>query len=241
MLTKQEIKSIQNTPDDLLLDKFPEYTRKFLRSIKNGTYKKQKVYVIDIETAPITAYAWGIWEENIQLDRIVRDWFVICFSVKELGKKNIISHRLTAREVKRGDDKRIMKKMRDILDDADIVIAHNGDRFDIRKINARFMVHGIKYPSPYKSIDTLKVVKREFNLTSNKLDYICHLLGIKGKIDTGGQRLWNECLQGSEQALVKMSRYCDNDIKILEKVFIRLQPYMRTNPKSWDVKLNYTI
>jgi len=235
MLTKEEIKEIKATKDDDLLLKFPNITRSCLRSIKNGTYKEPKIYILDIETSPIRALVWGKWEQNISDDQIENDWFVFCWSAKLLNSNKIISSRLNSKEAKAGDDKRIIKEMWKILDDADIVVAHNGDKFDIKKINTRLLINGIKYPSPYRSIDTLKIAHKEFSLTSNKLDYICRVLGIKRKLETG-QKLWNACLKGDEKSLKLMSKYCENDVLILEEVYKKLTPYTRSNSRSWDIK-----
>lgn len=238
MITQKEISEIKRTPDNKLLELFPQYTRKFMRDIKSGTLKNDRVLVLDIETSPIQSYTWGIWEQNISIDQIKHDWFVFCWSAKWLNSDKILSDRLTGKEARKMNDKRILKSMWELLDEADIVIAHNGDKFDIRKINTRFLKHGMNYPSPYKSFDTLKICKREFGLTSNKLDYVCRFLGMEGKVETGGQKLWNECMLGDEKALKKMSHYCDNDIKILEQVYLKLEPYIRNNPKSWNPRVS---
>ena len=91
----------------------------------------------------------------------------------------------------------------EILDEADIIIAHNGDRFDLRKIKARFLSNGIMPPMPYKTIDTLKVARKEFALTSNKQDYITKLLGVQEKLDTDFQ-LWVDCMDGYIDALKRI-------------------------------------
>lgn len=240
MLTEKDIEVIKGLKDDELLVKYPFYTRRFLRDVQKGNIIKPKIVLLDIETSPIQALVWGKWEQNISDDQIEHDWFVFCWSAKELGNHRVNSHHLTSHEAKTGNDKRIIKEMWKVLDEADIVIAHNGDKFDIKRINTRFLIHGIKYPSPYESIDTLKIVHKEFGLTSNKLDYICRVLGLSGKVETG-QQLWNACLKGDIKSLKKMSRYCANDVKILESVYLKLTPYMRSNPKKWNTKLSSFI
>jgi len=236
-----DLKELKNTPDDQLLERFPGYTRNVLRELKRGSYKKPKILVFDIETSPIEALVWNVWDENIQPDRLLKDWNVICWSAKWLDGSRMFSDRLTSKEAIAGDDKRIVKSLRDMLDEADIVVAHNGDKFDIRKIQTRFLFHNMPFPSAYESFDTLKVCRREFGITYNKLDYVCSFLGLKGKMSTGGQELWNSCRLGNVQSLLKMSRYCDNDVRILESLFKRLIPYIRTNPKKWGVLQKYAL
>lgn len=235
------LKELKNTPDDLLLERFPGYSRKVLRDLKRGLYEKPKILVLDIETAPIKAFLWGVWEQNVGMDQIIQDWFMFCWSAKWLDKRKVMSSCLTPKEALAGDDKRIVRELIDLLNQADIIVAHNGDKFDVRKINARILYHGLEYPKDYESFDTLKICRREFGLTMNKLDYVCRFLKIKGKLQTGGQKLWNDCREGNQEALTKMSRYCDNDVKILDEVFKRLLPYIRSNPKRWGIKKKYAL
>jgi len=105
---------------------------------------------------------------------------------------------------------------------------HNS--FDIKKANARFLKYGLPLPDYFKTIDTLKISRKYFNLSSNKLDYVCKFVGLEGKFSTGGIALWDACERGDKKALKKMSRYCDVDVKILEKLFIRLMPYIKNFP-----------
>lgn len=235
MLTKTQLKELKSTSDQDLLKRFPGYTRQVLRQLKNNEHTNPKILILDIETAPIEAYVWGVWDQRVSMEQVKKDWFIICWSGKWLNG-HIMSDRLTSAEMLKSNDKRLLRGLYDLLDEADIVVAHNGDKFDIKKINARFAYHGMGYPSMYKSIDTLKICKKEFSLTFNKLDYICRYFNLPGKMSTGGQDLWNRCKAGDEKALEKMDKYCKNDVIILERVFKRLTPYIRSNAKNWDTK-----
>jgi hypothetical protein len=128
------------------------------------------------------------------------------------------------------DDKKLLQKLWPLLDEADIVVAHNAVRFDIPKINTRFLHHGITPPSPYKMVDTLKVAKRYFGFTSNRLDYISKFLGFDGKVETGGMGLWLDCLDNKKEAWDKMLDYNKNDVVILRGVYHKLLPYIQNHP-----------
>ncbi len=236
-MSNEEIREIKRTPDSELLIKFPQYTRSFLREIKKNI--KKRILVLDIETSPIKIQTtvWSLWEQNLPIKSISMDWFIICWSAKWLGERKVFNSSLTPKEALVGNDKRVVSDISKLLDEADIVIAHNGDKFDIRKINSRILKHNLDYPSPYKTFDTLKIVKKEFGLTSNKLDYVCTFLGIKGKIKTGIE-LWEGCLAGDKKALAQMQKYCDNDVVILEAVYMKLLKYIRSNPKSWTPRIS---
>lgn len=231
MLSQKQIEVLKNTRDDDLLFKFPGYTRAYLRSLKNGFVGyAPKVLIFDIETSPMEVYTWGIFDQNIGINQIKKDWNILCYSAKWLFSKEILHDRLTGSESKRRDDKRITKSLWKLLDEADIVVAHNGDAFDIKKANARFLFHKLDLPSPYKSVDTLKIARRNFRVTSNKLDYLCRFLGLETKIDTGGFELWVKCLKGDEEALEQMDVYCQNDVRILEELYLKLRQYDKQHP-----------
>lgn len=197
-------------------------------------YKSEEAYgkilVLDIETAPIRAYVWDIWNQNIGINQIESDWFCLTWSAKWLFESKVHSARLTGKEAIKQDDKRIIKSLWLLLNEADIVIAHNGDKFDIPRINSRFIIHRLNPPLPYQSIDTLKHIRRQFGFVSNKLDYVNKLLNLTRKADTGGFELWEKCYKGDEKSLVKMEKYNIKDVKILEETYLRIRAWIKPHP-----------
>lgn len=216
------------TKDSDLLVEFPNYTRGELRRLKREVpVDKLKILCFDIETVQMKVKVWQLGgNEYIEPSRIIDDWYIVCWSAKFINGK-IISEKLTPKEAKNGDDKRIVLKLWDLLNSSDYIVAHNGDAFDLKKAKTRFIKYGLSLPDYHKTIDTLKVVKKHFRISSNKLDYVCKFLGLKGKIQAGGVELWDKCESGDDKALDKMSKYCANDVKILEKLFIKLKPYIK--------------
>ncbi len=128
------------------------------------------------------------------------------------------------------DDSALIKDLWALFDEADIVIGHNGDRFDIRKTNAKFIQHDILPPSPYQTIDTLKVARKYFAFTSNRLDALGELLGVGRKTETGGFSLWKGCMAGDKKAWNLMKKYNKQDVKLLEDVYEQLRPWMTNHP-----------
>lgn len=197
-------------------------------SIKNTS--PAKILCFDIETAAMEVRSFQKWGVNIGDNMIVRDWFMICWSGKWLFDDKIYSMCQTKEEVLKGDDKRISIGLWNMLDEADIVIAHNLNKFDRKKANTRFLQHELGLPSPYKGIDTLLHARRSFAITSNRLDYIAkNFFGIEGKIRTETD-LWNRCVVGDEKALKAMQLYCDQDVRVLEEVYLKLRPYIQPHP-----------
>lgn len=199
---------------------------------------KPKVLVFDIETAPILAYVWGLWENNVSLNQIKSDWHVMSWAAKWLGdpaSKMMYADQRKEKDI--SNDKKILKQLWDLLEEADVVITQNGKSFDEKKLNARFIVHGFKPPSPYRHIDTCRIAKSKFGFTSNKLEYLADKLGVKHKKSSHkkfpGQALWNECLAKNKEAWAEMEKYNKLDVLATEEVYKKLQP--------WDNSLNRNL
>jgi len=200
-----------------------------------------EILFFDIETAPIEAYIWGIYEQTINMDFVKHDWYILCWSAKWLNGKKVISSALpdfkkNYKENHR-NDKAIMEVLWHLLDKADVVVSHNGIRFDHKKVNARFMHHGMKPPSPFKVVDTLRAVKAVAQFTSHKLNDLAKDFKLGTKIQTGGFGLWKQCMNGDMNAWKKMVKYCKHDVVLLEKLYKRILPFIKHHP-NYSVYLN---
>lgn len=187
-----------------------------------------KVLLLDIETSPILAYVWDLWDQNVALNQIHKDWNILSWSAKWLGRDEVIYRdQRGARDVH--NDSSILKELWKLLDEADVIVTQNGKKFDAKKINARFIIHGFKPPSPYKHIDTLLMARKNFAFTSNKLEYLGSVLAEKHKkhVDRkfNGFTLWSECLKGNIKAWEEMELYNTLDVLVLEEVYRALVPW----------------
>jgi hypothetical protein len=191
--------------------------------------KFPKVLLFDLETSPILAYTWGLYEQNINHEFIVHDWHLLTWSAKWLFGKYIYHDSLTKDEMLTHNDKRICQSLWQMLDEADIIIAHNLKKFDEKKANQRFLINGMQPPSPYQTIDTLVQARKVFNFTSNKLDYINKTLGISRKIQTD-YSLWLRCLRGDKKAFKEMQDYNDQDVICLEELYLYMRPWIKSHP-----------
>jgi DNA-directed RNA polymerase subunit RPC12/RpoP len=206
------------------------YDTRAPRNFKEEVNTSAKVLIIDIETAPINAYVWGIWQQNIALNQISSDWFCLTWAAKWLFEDKVYSGKLTKKEAIKQDDSRIIKGVWELINQADIVIAHNAVKFDIPKLNSRFIINGLHPPLPYQVIDTLVHIRRQFGFTSNKLEYVQKLLNLHRKTDTGGMGLWIKCMAGDEQALTDMETYNVNDVRILEETYLHIRAWIKPHP-----------
>ena len=107
---------------------------------------RPKILTIDIETAPMLGYVWGLWDNNVALNQIHTDWYILAFAAKWMDSKDVIY--FDQRDQKNmEDDKVLLKKIWRLLDEADVIITQNGKSFDEKRINARFILNGMKPPS----------------------------------------------------------------------------------------------
>jgi len=199
-----------------------------------GTAQKRKspakVLILDIETAPLRSYTWGVWKQNIAPNQIIDDWFMLTWAAKWLFDDAVHSDKMKPQEAVAQNDRRIAMSAWQFLNEADIVIAHNANRFDIKRINTRFVVHGMNPPMPYQVIDTLEHIKKRFSMTHNRLDYVNKKLGLDRKKDTGGFELWDRCYRGEGRALSEMEEYNRVDVMILEETYLRIRPWIKPHP-----------
>ncbi len=235
-LTDKEISKKMWKTEDSIRNK-----RKRLWEVKNEIIVLPKILVLDVETAPIELYSWTLYDENHNIGQVINDSFILWFSAKELGSDVVSSYFVTSKESRNKDDKRIAKEAWKLLNEYDIVITHNGDKFDLKKLNTAFIKHWLFAPAPYRSVDTLKVARSSFGMLSHKLDYWCKFLWLKGKVDTGWFDLWKGCVEWDISALNLMESYCENDVIILESLYYRLRPYIKNHPNlgaytdSWEI------
>lgn len=187
------------------------------------TSKKHiKRLFFDIETSYCTGWFWRpAFKTSISYDQILNNSAIICICYKWQGEGKV--HHL---QWNKGDDKEMINKFVKVLLEADEVIGHNSDKFDLKWIRTRCLVSGYKSLPDFKSIDTLKISRAKFLLPSNRLDAIGKYLGFGGKKDTGGIQLWHDVIQkNSKIAMAKMISYCKRDVELLEKVYLKLQGY----------------
>lgn len=185
-----------------------------------------RVLVLDIETLPGWKRFWRLGEEDWNIDSVVYDWMLLSYSAKWLFEPAMMSSILTPKEVWNRDDKRLAKELWKLFHEADIIIAHNGDNFDIPKVVGRFLEYGYVPPAPFQTIDTKKESARMFGETSNKLDWLARKLGLPTKLPTD-YSLWLKCEAGEQEALDYMLAYNEQDIFTLEDVYIHMRPWIK--------------
>lgn len=193
-----------------------------------------KIGLIDIETAPIEGYVWGLFDQNVGLNQIKTEWTLLSFCFKPLyGGKNTIVYKDNSKAANPRDDLQLLKDLWVILDTYDFLIAQNGKRFDMRKIRARMIMENFPVPSPCKVIDTMLMARQVAAFTSNKLEWLADKLSPEKKSrhkKFPGFELWSECLKGNPAAWKEMRAYNIPDVTSMEHVYLRLRPWVEGHP-----------
>ena len=190
-----------------------------------------KILIFDIESAPNLGYVWGKYEQNIL--SYERESYMLCYAYKWYGKtktKVVALPDFNDYATDQTSDKSLVKSLWDLFNEADVIIAHNGDKFDIKYSNGRFLYHSLVPPTTYKSIDTLKTARSKFKLNSNSLNDLGKLLKVGKKVETGGFELWLGCMSGDMKAWSRMKRYNAQDVELLEEVYVKLLPWIKNHP-----------
>jgi len=192
--------------------------------------KRPRILFLDLETFPNIGYSWGKYEQNII--RFKQETCLATYAAKWLDEKEVFAKALPDFKGYRPgsyNDEKLVKDLWMLVNEADIIVAHNGDQFDIKVFQARFIFHGLKPPKPFKTIDTKKATKKVARFNSNKLDDLSALLENEKKIKTDFD-LWQGCIEGDPKSWALMVKYNKKDILLLEKLYLRLRPWISNHP-----------
>lgn len=195
------------------------------RRSPNFAVDATKILLLDIETAPMIAMVWGTRKQYINHDWIAQNGYILCWTAKWLGSKEVMFKR-----IRKGQSASLLGPIQKLLHQAHAVIHYNGKKFDIPTLNKEFLTHGIPPPSPYKQVDLLQTMWEKFSFPSNKLDYIAQTLGLGKKMRHEGPQLWKDCMDDRPQAWKTMEAYNRQDVVLLEKLYLKLRPWIKGHP-----------
>lgn len=196
--------------------------------------EESKVLFFDIETMYSKVAAWHLGEQRIFPDMVLEHGYLLCWAAKWRGYEEVKWDALVnypmRYEKDRTDDSAVCHSMWALLDAADVVVAHNGDNFDVKKMNRFFLKNGINPPSPYHTIDTKKTTKATYGFDSNSLNALCQQMDIGAKIENGGIGLWKKIEAGDAEAWKLMVEYNKKDTGLLEEWYELSKSFVKSHP-----------
>ncbi len=187
---------------------------------------KPKVLIFDLETTPALGWFYGkLYDPKII--EVEKDFYILCYAWKWLGEEGVNFERSRGQ-----NDKKIVKTLHKLFSEADIVLAYNGDRFDIPSANTRFINYNLPPPTPYRSVDPLKINRRVFRYPTNRLDYVGKAHGVGGKEKGPGLGMWKRCMNSDrdKEAWSVMETYNKRDVEVLEDEYLQILPWINTHP-----------
>lgn len=185
-----------------------------------------RVLFLDVETSPNTVRTFDLWNAFISQDRILEPSRLLCWAASWLDEDRIMfdSEFQSSR-------KEMLKGIYNLINEADVVVTYNGDKFDMKVLNSEFLLNDMPPPKPVDTVDMYKVVKKRFKMPSNKLAYIVKALGL-GEKPGEGYEIWDQCLAGSKEAWSKMKRYNINDVVVLKALYKTLLGWIPRHPNQ---------
>jgi uncharacterized protein YprB with RNaseH-like and TPR domain len=186
-----------------------------------------KTLLLDIETTPMQVYTWGLWDQNISIDQIIKSTEMLCFGARWLGSKKVIF-----KSVHHDGKEAMLKELHQLMDEADLLVGWNSAAFDHKHINREFLENGITPPSPTKDLDLMTITKANFLFPSNKLDYVAQKLGVGAKVKHSGFKLWLRCMEGDSKAWTEMKKYQIQDVNLLVELYDVLLPWFVTSGRA---------
>lgn len=183
-----------------------------------------KTLFLDIETTPMQVYAWGLFDQNISIDQIIKSTEMLCFGARWLDGKKVIF-----RSVYHDGKKAMLEDLHRLMDEADVLVGWNSAGFDHKHINREFLENGMTPPSTVKDLDLMSVTKANFLFPSNKLDYVAQKLEVGAKVKHSGFSLWLRCMDGDKKAWKEMKEYQIQDVNLLVDLYDILLPWLVPN------------
>jgi hypothetical protein len=196
-----------------------------------GAETALKVLLYDLETSPNIGYTWGTWDQSVI--EIIRHRQIISFAWKWLGdnEPQVLSLRsFSGYRRDKESNKALVKSLYALISKADVSVAHNGISFDDKRSNTDIIKNDLPPPPHRQSIDTLAFARHKFGFNSNRLDDLGEFLGLGRKVKHPGFAMWKGCLDGDDKSWDLMEKYNRGDIDLLEKVYLKLRPWMDRHP-----------
>jgi predicted RNA-binding Zn-ribbon protein involved in translation (DUF1610 family) len=189
-----------------------------------------KILIVDLEVLPMLSYHWSRWRENLSLDQTVHEAYIASWAAKWVGSNEIMYDGLNKYTMSMEDEKFVAGSLWKLFHEADAIVTFNGDRFDIKVANTSFVRHGLTPPSPFKSVDLFKQIKKHFRLSSNSLKSASKFFNLEQKLENSGWKLWIDCVHKDPEAWELMEKYNKQDIVVTEQLYDRILGWLTNMP-----------
>lgn len=189
----------------------------------------RRVLAFDIERVPNLAYTWGLWDQNISLSQLVLPGETVSFAARWWGDpKSKVVFKSTFHDGKEA----MLDSIWGLMDEADALMGWNSQGFDTKHLNTEFVLAGMGRPSDSVQVDLMRVAKKHFKFTSNKLDFVSKALGVGEKLTHEGFPMWLGVMANDPKAWAKFKRYNEIDVHLLIDLLERMLPWVDSLPNA---------
>lgn len=132
-----------------------------------------------------------------------------------------------------GGRPKFLKAVHSLMERADIIVGHNLDNADVPWLKGDMHIEGGLPPlPPFKTVDTLKVLRREFKSGApfKGLDAFCQIVGIPSKTDRYDREAMERAVDGSVEDRERLAAYCVGDVVATQGLYDFLRPHIRNHP-----------
>ena len=201
----------------------------------------------DIETLPSIVMVYGLYDQNISPDNIIVESSIASIAwtfIDAKGKIDKIQSVSILDDIERFDnsvydDFYVIDKFHPILKEANVLVGHNGDNFDLKVFNWRARINGFKPTGPKETVDTLKESRKVFKAPSHRLDYKGKAHGVGGKHEAGKKGLQfiisryevdANYRAKAITAVRELEEYNIRDVELLHEVYKEERVYYKRRP-----------
>lgn len=225
------LKRVATQENEKLIDEFVESVQE-----TTGLSNQPKICYLDIEKSFNISGHFGAWSQNLRQEAKFRESHILSYCYTFNDDEDIKGSIIPSKELKddfinclmEGKvhttvDELLVLELWALFNNSDVIVAYNGRGFDVKEIQARFLMYGLPPTTPVKVIDPLLIVKDKFRLPFKSLKYVAEFLGVTQKLENNGNDLWKKATMGDEQALEDMFIYNKGDIITLREVYKKIQ------------------
>ncbi|MCX8455345.1 ribonuclease H-like domain-containing protein [Paenarthrobacter ureafaciens] len=195
-----------------------DLAKKLAPKIAPAAVKQVRILTLDIENAPNLAHVWSLFNQNVSLAQLQEVATVISVAAKWYGDKEVLFY-----SDRHNGHAEMIQAVHALVSEADLIVGYNSAGFDMKHLNREFILAGLNPPAPYKNVDLLQTIRKQFKFASGKLDHVAQQLGLGKKTSHAGHELWVRCMAGDPKAWDTMRKYNKQDVVLTEKLYDRLR------------------
>lgn len=172
--------------------------------------------------------SWDIEATGLKADFA----YLLCAGFKVLGEKpKIISIGDYKGKNIFDNEKRLVKDVIAEMNKADVLVSYFGTRYDHPFMNAKALEYGLEFPNPTPRLDLFFTAKSNLAISRKSMQNVAYFSNASHEKSPVEGKIWKAAMAGDRDALAWIEAHNLADIEVLEDVYIKLRPLMRTHPR----------